>query len=210
MFHEGHRDHRIIGATDAQQSHIAAGVSALRTGDTGISERRICGQRLQSVGRSLKPVPKAPETRPYPGRGRENLIYINTLTLNGAVEKTRTSTAFRPQRPQRCASTSSATTAREKQDAFALCRLARRGPLAGKIADRNSGSAVAQRKRATLSDRPFLTENRCRHQAATASCCAFAPASFFISTSSILVCAAASSTPSMAASSRARRPIAAS
>ena len=30
---------------------------------------------------------------------------------NGAVEKTRTSTAFRPQRPQRCASTSSATTA---------------------------------------------------------------------------------------------------
>src|SRR5687767_7108154 len=31
----------------------------------------------------------------------------------GAVEKTRTSTAFRPQRPQRCASTSSATTARD-------------------------------------------------------------------------------------------------
>src|SRR3546814_4699352 len=29
----------------------------------------------------------------------------------GAVEKTRTSTASRPQRPQRCASTSSATTA---------------------------------------------------------------------------------------------------
>ena len=32
----------------------------------------------------------------------------------GAVEKTRTSTAFRPQRPQRCASTSSATTARHE------------------------------------------------------------------------------------------------
>jgi hypothetical protein len=31
--------------------------------------------------------------------------------LSGAVEKTRTSTGFRPQRPQRCASTSSATTA---------------------------------------------------------------------------------------------------
>ena len=30
---------------------------------------------------------------------------------DGAVEKTRTSTAFRPQRPQRCASTNSATTA---------------------------------------------------------------------------------------------------
>ena len=34
--------------------------------------------------------------------------------LAGAVEKTRTSTAFRPQRPQRCASTSSATTARHE------------------------------------------------------------------------------------------------
>jgi hypothetical protein len=33
----------------------------------------------------------------------------------GAVEKTRTSTAFRPQRPQRCASTSSATTARHER-----------------------------------------------------------------------------------------------
>ena len=33
--------------------------------------------------------------------------------MSGAVEKTRTSTAFRPQRPQRCASTSSATTARD-------------------------------------------------------------------------------------------------
>ena len=33
--------------------------------------------------------------------------------LSGAVEKTRTSTGFRPQRPQRCASTSSATTAHQ-------------------------------------------------------------------------------------------------
>ena len=33
----------------------------------------------------------------------------------GAVEKTRTSTGFRPQRPQRCASTSSATTALVKK-----------------------------------------------------------------------------------------------
>src|SRR6266852_6419474 len=32
----------------------------------------------------------------------------------GAVEKTRTSTEFPPQRPQRCASTSSATTARQR------------------------------------------------------------------------------------------------
>ena len=38
----------------------------------------------------------------------------NVISMeSGAVEKTRTSTAFRPQRPQRCASTSSATTARE-------------------------------------------------------------------------------------------------
>ena len=34
-----------------------------------------------------------------------------SLGLSGAVEKTRTSTGFRPQRPQRCASTNSATTA---------------------------------------------------------------------------------------------------
>jgi hypothetical protein len=33
------------------------------------------------------------------------------LLLSGAVKKTRTSTAFRPQRPQRCASTNSAMTA---------------------------------------------------------------------------------------------------
>src|SRR5260370_24836151 len=32
----------------------------------------------------------------------------------GAVEKTRTSTEFPPERPQRCASTSSATTARQR------------------------------------------------------------------------------------------------
>ena len=39
-------------------------------------------------------------------------IHINYLDLgDGAAEKTRTSTDFTPQRPQRCASTSSATTA---------------------------------------------------------------------------------------------------
>ena len=36
---------------------------------------------------------------------------ICLLISVGAVEKTRTSTGFLPQRPQRCASTSSATTA---------------------------------------------------------------------------------------------------
>jgi len=45
----------------------------------------------------------------FPLRG----IFLLTgyLGLFGAVEKTRTSTGFRPQRPQRCASTNSATTA---------------------------------------------------------------------------------------------------
>ena len=48
---------------------------------------------------------------------------------DGAVEKTRTSTAFRPQRPQRCASTSSATTARhEMSRRRERPALARRGP----------------------------------------------------------------------------------
>ena len=41
-----------------------------------------------------------------------NFFHINNLELNnGAAEKTRTSTDFTPQRPQRCASTSSATAA---------------------------------------------------------------------------------------------------
>ena len=43
-------------------------------------------------------------------RLRSAMSYVDA----GAVEKTRTSTAFRPQRPQRCASTSSATTARHE------------------------------------------------------------------------------------------------
>ena len=45
-------------------------------------------------------------------RPKARVIVIDTQRLCGAVEKTRTSTGFRPQRPQRCASTSSATTAR--------------------------------------------------------------------------------------------------
>jgi hypothetical protein len=40
------------------------------------------------------------------------IVQYQLLRLTGAVKKTRTSTAFRPQRPQRCASTSSAMTAR--------------------------------------------------------------------------------------------------
>ena len=43
---------------------------------------------------------------------------------DGAVEKTRTSTEFPPQRPQRCASTSSATTARQPTPAGERARVA--------------------------------------------------------------------------------------
>ena len=49
--------------------------------------------------------------------------------LFGAVEKTRTSTGVSPQRPQRCASTSSATTALKSGGACASLR-GRSGPLA--------------------------------------------------------------------------------
>ncbi len=50
-------------------------------------------------------------------------------SVNGAVEKTRTSTGFRPQRPQRCASTSSATTAsvKKRREEMSPAALARRG-----------------------------------------------------------------------------------
>ena len=52
----------------------------------------------------------------------------------GAVEKTRTSTGFRPQRPQRCASTSSATTALvKKQRTDGGAALGRARPLAKHI-----------------------------------------------------------------------------
>ena len=42
----------------------------------------------------------------------------HNLRLNGAVEKTRTSTPVKEQRPQRCASTNSATTARSNDSAL--------------------------------------------------------------------------------------------
>ena len=40
-----------------------------------------------------------------------NMVSLDVSEFNGAVEKTRTSTRFPGQRPQRCASTNSATTA---------------------------------------------------------------------------------------------------
>src|SRR3546814_13953580 len=53
----------------------------------------------------------AAELRYFSFRGGDGLEIHEIHGLFGAVEKTRTSTAFRQQRPQRCASTSSATTA---------------------------------------------------------------------------------------------------
>src|SRR3546814_8325549 len=59
--------------------------------------------------------------------------------LFGAVEKTRTSTAFRPQRPQRCASTSSATTAHKRMPGKPAS--GRPVPLAKRIGQRNHGKS---------------------------------------------------------------------
>lgn len=56
---------------------------------------------------------------------------------SGAAEKTRTSTGFRPQRPQRCASTSSATAARNTR---------RADPAAGRRAPLASASSLGKRR----------------------------------------------------------------
>jgi hypothetical protein len=63
----------------------------------------------------------------------------------GAVEKTRTSTAFRPQRPQRCASTSSATTARHEigGPAGSAAATGKARPLAKPPEGRNAGPDAA-------------------------------------------------------------------
>src|SRR3546814_18689571 len=62
----------------------------------------------------------------------------------GAVEKTRTSTAFRPQRPQRCASTSSATTAHKRlPDKPASGRPV---PQAKRIGQSNKGKRRARKR----------------------------------------------------------------
>src|SRR5579875_739516 len=53
-----------------------------------------------------------PADQPGQALRRDRLPARPDLAWIGAVEKTRTSTEFPPQRPQRCASTNSATTAR--------------------------------------------------------------------------------------------------
>ena len=73
------------------------------------------------------------------GRGCPGIL----TAADGAVEKTRTSTAFRPQRPQRCASTSSATTARHEKRRQHLPPDWRGGPLA-KAVDRRNGAEASR------------------------------------------------------------------
>jgi hypothetical protein len=51
---------------------------------------------------------------------RVERVEVNEGGQAGAVEKTRTSTGVTPQRPQRCASTNSATTARDQVVARSL------------------------------------------------------------------------------------------
>lgn len=61
---------------------------------------------------------------------------LTIFRMAGAVEKTRTSTGFHPQRPQRCASTNSATTAKSTEPF-----LSRRGPVGGRSAPLAKGFA---------------------------------------------------------------------
>src|SRR3546814_3532313 len=79
----------------------------------------------------------AAELRYFSFRGGDVLEIHEIHGLFGAVEKTRTSTAFRPQRPQRCASTSSATTAHKRLPGKPAS--GRPVPLAKRIGQRNQG-----------------------------------------------------------------------
>jgi len=81
--------------------------------DREIGEVRGCdlSRKTFSAHNAEKDRPKARRTAPFLPRGRVKSLFLKDFQLFGAVEKTRTSTGFRPQRPQRCASTSSATTA---------------------------------------------------------------------------------------------------
>ena len=80
------------------KSVVRLGVLRLRAGGSAIAARRRINQVVWHDFARRRPV--------------GNMPCISMIWKNGAVEKTRTSTGFRPQRPQRCASTSSATTAR--------------------------------------------------------------------------------------------------
>ena len=120
----------------AQDSAAAAKICA----DLGIQFRGHSGQvdrpaRHDPAGRAGAPRRagarrlQARHSAELPELQRSRHAPAHSLELHaGAVEKTRTSTAFRPQRPQRCASTSSATTARHENEPAGTPALARRGP----------------------------------------------------------------------------------
>src|SRR3546814_479859 len=82
----------------ASLSHARPGCWARRS---PISSASRCSSCCTEVGEPVRLFQIVPNYLNYPYFSKDI----------GAVEKTRTSTAFRPQRPQRCASTSSATTA---------------------------------------------------------------------------------------------------
>ena len=79
---------------------------------------------------------------------RKYLYLLMYLEFDGAVEKTRTSTGVTPQRPQRCASTNSATTA------LALAGMARCLPRGFRDA-KSKCAALCEKVRGALNRGPF-------------------------------------------------------
>ena len=118
----GSADDRVAGGRDARrigerQVALVAPAAwsrrprAFRRGGAGDSPARLrrCGRRSWHTFGLLRPCGRfsgATEARSEKAR-----CSTQRASRIGAVEKTRTSTVFPPQRPQRCASTSSATTA---------------------------------------------------------------------------------------------------
>ncbi len=101
---------------DVSRGGALTAVTFLRAGDApqDLGWRLDLGRRLTRhtlAPHWANPAEFPEEFSPGPCKLPEQYRHIGLL---GAVEKTRTSTAFRPQRPQRCASTSSATTARHE------------------------------------------------------------------------------------------------
>ncbi len=95
-------------------------------GDYQPRHHRLTGRVRRLSPSTIEPHPRDPAAgldssrrwwlgpSPSPSSGPINRHPWRPLLIgSGAAEKTRTSTSFRTQRPQRCASTSSATTARE-------------------------------------------------------------------------------------------------
>ena len=87
----------------------------LRDSDPALHRRTwrcSCPRWRSARRRSASPVPPRCSNERSPRPSRPSWAWCPFLTGDGAVEKTRTSTSFRTQPPQGCASTNSATTAR--------------------------------------------------------------------------------------------------